>query len=177
VPNIQVVILYRATKSLPLFLQMVGRGSRVTDSKSSFTLLDFGNNVKRHNYWEFPRSWTLKKKEKKEGVAPIKECPECAYLMPARIMQCPECGHEFEPSQKEKEEKQIAELVLMQGIEIDKIAKRCNIEQLICIQEVKGYPKQWVYYYLKTAKDFKEYGKIMKYHYKWAEHQIKMRNL
>jgi superfamily II DNA or RNA helicase len=177
VPNIQVVILYRATKSLPLFLQMVGRGSRVTDSKSSFTLLDFGNNVKRHNYWEFPRSWTLKKKEKKEGVAPIKECPECAYLMPARIMQCPECGHEFEPSQKEKEEKQIAELVLMQGIKIDKIAKRCNIEQLICIQEVKGYPKQWIYHYLKTAKDFKEYGKIMKYHYKWAEHQIKMRNL
>lgn len=177
VPDIEVVILYRATKSLPLFLQMVGRGSRIVEGKDGFILLDFGNNVKRHNYWEFPRQWSLKKKEKKEGVAPIKECPDCAFLMPARIMECPECGHEFEPSQKEKEEKQIAELVLMAGVEIDKIAKRCNIDQLICIQEVKGYPKQWVYHYLKTANDFKEYGRLMKYHYKWAEHQIKMRNL
>ena len=177
VPNIEVVILYRATKSLPLFLQMVGRGSRVTDSKSSFTLLDFGNNVKRHNYWEFPRQWSLKKKEKKEGIAPIKECPKCAYLMAARIMQCPECGHEFEPSQKEKEQKEIAELELMPGTKIIQIAKNASIVDLIKIQKAKNYPKTWIYHYLKTANDFKEYGKIMQYHWKWSEHQIKMRNL
>ena len=177
VPNIQVVILYRATKSLPLFLQMVGRGSRVTDSKSSFTLLDFGNNVKRHNYWEFPRNWTLKKKEKKEGVAPIKECPECAYLMPARIMQCPECGHEFEPSQKEKEAKEIARLELLPGPQIMQMAKTASIIDLIKIQKAKGYAKQWIYHYLKTANDYKEYGRLMKYHYKWAERIIQMKNL
>tara|TARA_R110000868_G_scaffold310381_1_gene571610 strand:- start:539 stop:1954 length:1416 start_codon:yes stop_codon:yes gene_type:complete len=177
VPNIEVVILYRATKSLPLFLQMVGRGSRVTQNKNSFTLLDFGNNVYRHNYWEFPRQWSLKKKEKKEGIAPVKECPKCAFMMSARIMQCPECGHEFEPSQKEKEAKEFAELELMPGAQIIQIAKSASIVDLIKIQKVKNYPKTWIYHYLKTSNDFKQYGKIMQYHWKWADHQIKMRNL
>lgn len=177
VKDIEVVILYRATKSLPLFLQMVGRGSRITEGKNGFTLLDFGNNVKRHNYWEFPRQWSLKKKEKKEGIAPIKECPDCAYLMPARIMECPECGHEFEPSQKEKEQKEIAQLELMPGPQIMQMAKTASIIDLIKIQKAKGYAKQWIYHYLKTANDFKEYGRLMKYHYKWAERMIKMKNL
>lgn len=177
VQDIEVVILYRATKSLPLFLQMVGRGSRITEGKNGFILLDFGNNVKRHNYWEFPRQWSLKKKEKKEGIAPIKECPECAYLMPARIMECPECGHEFEPSQKEKEQKEIAQLELMPGPQIMQMAKTASIIDLIKIQKAKGYAKQWIYHYLKTANDFKEYGRLMKYHYKWAERMIKMKNL
>jgi superfamily II DNA or RNA helicase len=177
VPDIEVVILYRATKSLPLFLQMVGRGSRIIEGKDGFILLDFGNNVKRHNYWEFPRQWSLKKKEKKEGVAPIKECPDCAFLMPARIMECPECGHEFEPSQKEKEQKEIAQLELMPGPQIMQIAKTASIIDLIKIQKAKGYAKQWIYHYLKTANDFKEYGRLMKYHYKWAERMIKMKNL
>jgi superfamily II DNA or RNA helicase len=177
VPDIEVVILYRATKSLPLFLQMVGRGSRIIEGKDGFILLDFGNNVKRHNYCEFPRQWSLKKKEKKEGVAPIKECPDCAFLMPARIMECPECGHEFEPSQKEKEQKEIAQLELMPGPQIMQIAKTASIIDLIKIQKAKGYAKQWIYHYLKTANDFKEYGRLMKYHYKWAERMIKMKNL
>ena len=100
-PTIECVILYRATKSLPLFLQMVGRGSRITKTKNDFTLLDFGNNVKTHGFWEQERVWDLKKKEKKEGEAPIKECPVCYYVLYASIMECPECGHSFEKSQKE----------------------------------------------------------------------------
>jgi len=56
-PDIQTVILYRATKSLPLYLQMVGRGSRVTDNKKEFTILDFGNNVANHGFWHEDRTW------------------------------------------------------------------------------------------------------------------------
>lgn len=177
VQDIEVVILYRATKSLPLFLQMVGRGSRICKNKKGFTLLDFGNNIKRHDYWEAPRQWTLKKKEKKQGITPIKECPECAYLMHARIMECPECGHIFTPSEKEKEQKIIAQLELLPGSKIAEIAKNASITTLMAIQKIKGYPKTWIYHHLKTKEDFKEYGKLMKYHWKWAEHQIKMRNI
>lgn len=177
VPNIQVVILYRATKSLPLFLQMVGRGSRVTDSKNEFILLDFGNNIRTHNFWESARTWTLKKKEKKEGAAPIKECPECGYLLYASIMECPECNHVFEPSEKEKQEQIFAELTLMSGGDIKRLAEKSDIETLIAIQTAKGYSKSWIYHYLKTKNDFQEYGRLMKYHWKWASHQIKLRNL
>lgn len=177
VPNIEVVILYRATKSLPLFLQMVGRGSRVTDSKSEFTLLDFGNNIKTHGYWEAPREWTLKKKEKKKGEMPIKDCPECSFMMHATIMECPECGHVFEKTEKEQEEQLFVELQLMTNSAIIKMAERATIKELIAIQQAKGYSKRWIYYYLKTKEDYIEYGRLMKYHYLWAQRQIKMKKL
>ena len=174
-PDIDVVILYRATKSLPLFLQMVGRGSRTTNTKNSFTLLDFGNNIKTHNFWEEPRTWTLKKKEKKEGVAPIKECPECFFTMAARIMECSECGHEFENSEKEIEEQVMIELQKLNGSSIQELAKKSSIKELMQIQEAKNYKKSWIYHYLKTKDDFVEYGKIMKYNYKWAIRQYENR--
>ena len=60
-PTIEVVILYRATKSLPLFLQMIGRGSRTTDTKTTFTVLDFGNNIHRHGFWAY-RDWETDRK-------------------------------------------------------------------------------------------------------------------
>src|SRR5690606_12647514 len=46
-PTIRTIILYRATTSLPLFLQMVGRGSRITPNKNRFNVLDFGTNISR----------------------------------------------------------------------------------------------------------------------------------
>jgi len=90
---------------------------------------------------------------------------------------CPECGHEFEKSENEKENQVIAELVLMSGVDIKKLAEKSSIKELMQIQTAKGYKKSWIFHYLKTADDFKEYGKIMKYHYKWAQHQIQLRHL
>lgn len=92
-PNVEVVILYRATKSLPLYLQMCGRGSRVTPTKTEFTILDFGNNRQQHGGWEVERPWSLEKKEKKrKGVAPVKTCRKCGYMMASSTVICPSCG-------------------------------------------------------------------------------------
>jgi len=177
VPDIEVVILYRATKSLPLFLQMSGRGSRISKDKKRFYILDFGNNIKRHNYWEHPRKWTLKKKESKQGEAGIKECPKCAYLMYSSIMDCPECGYKFKKLAKEKESQIITDLVLMPGFEIQKLAEKSSIKDLILIQQSKGYSKSWIYHYLKSKDDFIQYGKLMGYNYKWALRQINFRKI
>jgi DNA or RNA helicases of superfamily II len=83
-PTIEVVILYRATASLPLYMQMVGRGSRVTATKREFTILDFGNNVNHHGFWEASRDWSLKKKRKKksDGVGGAKNCKGCEAIIP-----------------------------------------------------------------------------------------------
>ena len=56
-PTIECVLLNRATKSLPLFLQMVGRGSRVTEEKKEFTVIDMGNNLETHGLWDNHRDW------------------------------------------------------------------------------------------------------------------------
>ncbi len=97
-PSIQTVILNRATKSLPLFLQMSGRGSRIYPGKTHFTLLDFGMNHDRHGMWNEPREWKLKKpKEKAKQVAPVKTCPndDCGCLVFASARICRYCGYVF----------------------------------------------------------------------------------
>lgn len=174
-PSIEVVILYRATKSLPLFLQMVGRGSRVTSTKKEFTILDFGNNIQRHNYWEASRNWNLKKKEKKEGAAPIKECPECCYLMVARVMECPECGHIFKKSEKEKEEEMIVELQKLSFNDLKSKIQNASFKELEMIQKAKGYKASWILHQLKTESDFYGYEKYKGYQQGWAYRQLNLR--
>src|SRR5690606_23981825 len=47
-PSVEAVILARPTKSLSLFTQMVGRGTRLYPEKKRLILLDVVDNTKRH---------------------------------------------------------------------------------------------------------------------------------
>lgn len=98
-PPIDLVVLQRATLSLPLYLQMIGRGSRIIRGvKERFTVLDYGGNYTRHRPWDMFRDWESmwNKKPRKPGVAPMKECPKCGYIMHTSKMECPNCGYKFE---------------------------------------------------------------------------------
>lgn len=57
VPDIEAIILNRATRSLTLYHQMIGRGSRVTQNKKEFTVVDMGNNLARFGLWEDSVDW------------------------------------------------------------------------------------------------------------------------
>jgi superfamily II DNA or RNA helicase len=56
-PTIDTIILNRATKSLTLYYQMIGRGSRVLNNKSKFTVIDLGNNMHRFGPWGADLDW------------------------------------------------------------------------------------------------------------------------
>lgn len=56
-PTVESVILNRATRSLTLYFQMIGRGSRILDNKDKFMVLDLGNNVVRFGPWNQPVDW------------------------------------------------------------------------------------------------------------------------
>ncbi|WP_299128640.1 DEAD/DEAH box helicase family protein [uncultured Winogradskyella sp.] len=58
-PTIDTIILNRATKSLTLYYQMVGRGSRILNNKSKFTIIDLGNNLYRFGPWGADLDWQL----------------------------------------------------------------------------------------------------------------------
>lgn len=116
-PPIDLVVLNRATNSLSLYLQMIGRASRVLEEdigkpvherlKKYFTVLDYGGNFSRHLPWDFEREWAELWKDvkpKKLGVAPFKTCPACDYGMPASTSKCPNCGYIFTAADKPKEE-------------------------------------------------------------------------
>jgi superfamily II DNA or RNA helicase len=152
-PDIEVVVINRATKSVALWLQMVGRASRRTETKSAFTILDFGENVTRLGFWQEPRDWAqifLHPKKKGEGVAPVKDCPACGFVAYASARVCANCGAEFAPNPKTEVEV-IAELKEMQyqqnrskleGRKIYDIAQ--NPADLFELQRVKKYKQAFI---------------------------------
>lgn len=104
--DIEVVILNFATVSITRYLQAVGRGSRVTDTKHEFTVLDAGGNYQKFGVYEEDRIWTLWHDEHKSGgVMAVKECDAtkvdcngkmgCGALVPVTCKVCPCCGWTF----------------------------------------------------------------------------------
>ena len=152
-PDIEVVVVNRATKSVALWLQMVGRASRRTEQKEAFTILDFGENVTRLGFWQEPRDWAHlfeNPKKKGEGVAPVKDCPACGFVAYASARICANCGAEFAPNPKTEAEV-LAELKEMQyqqnrgkleGRKIYDIAQ--NSADLFELQRVKKYKQAFI---------------------------------
>lgn len=56
-PSVETIILNRATRSLTLYFQMIGRGSRILKDKEEFTVVDLGNNIARFGPWDAPVDW------------------------------------------------------------------------------------------------------------------------
>jgi len=56
-PTVETIILNRATRSLTLYFQMIGRGSRILQNKTDFTVVDMGNNTSRFGMWDAPIDW------------------------------------------------------------------------------------------------------------------------
>lgn len=109
-PPIDLVVLLRKTKSLPLFLQMIGRGGRpIWDVlgnliKSKFLCIDYGENWKEHGLWYQDRPWNVMcfelKKLSDDAVAPVAFCPNCESIVAASQLLCPYCQHLREPKLK-----------------------------------------------------------------------------
>jgi len=151
-PDIEVVVVNRATKSVALWLQMVGRASRRTPNKSAFTILDFGENVTRLGFWQEPRDWASlfqHPKKKGEGVAPVKDCPACGFVAYASARICANCGAEF-PASAKTEKEVLAELKEMQYKQIGKLEGRKiydiaqNSADLFELQRVKKYKQAFI---------------------------------
>lgn len=75
-PSIGCVVVNRRTKSIPLWLQMCGRGSRIFPNKTDFIILDMGGNTTELGHWERERDFSLWHTVRGDGVAPQKQCPQ-----------------------------------------------------------------------------------------------------
>jgi DNA repair protein RadD len=104
-PTLSCVVLARPTKSLVLFLQMLGRGLRPDrrTSKRDCLVLDHAGCVHEHGFAIDPRVWTLSGRMAIEPTprgtsekAKAKECPQCQAIFDGSNV-CPECGYELRP--------------------------------------------------------------------------------
>lgn len=92
-PAVDLIALLRPTKSAGLYVQMVGRGTRLAPGKENCLVLDFAGNVRRHGPIDLVRP--RRPGEAGGGEAPTKVCPECDSIIALSAMECPDCGYVF----------------------------------------------------------------------------------
>ena len=92
-PAVDLIALLRPTKSAGLYVQMVGRGTRLAPGKENCLVLDFAGNVRRHGPIDLVRP--KRPGEGGGGEAPTKVCPECDSIIALSAKECPDCGHVF----------------------------------------------------------------------------------
>ncbi len=110
--NVDCVVLLRPTNSPGLFVQMVGRGTRLHPGKTDCLVLDFGGNVLRHGPVD---AITVRDDPAASGVAPAKECPQCHALIHAAYQRCPECGHAFPPPERQRHDARADSSAILSG--------------------------------------------------------------
>lgn len=100
-PEIETIIVNRATKSLSLFLQMLGRGARITTKiyKDKFTVVDLGDNILEHQPFSFRRNWHDYFKpapwKRKVAMDLLKtwDCTFCGAINVLGEEECSVCGY------------------------------------------------------------------------------------
>lgn len=91
------IAFMRPTASTNLYVQMAGRGMRLSPEtgKTNCLILDFAGLIDKHG--PVNDVTPPAKRGKGNGEAPIKECEQCFMLIPAGSMTCKYCGYEFPP--------------------------------------------------------------------------------
>ncbi len=169
-PELGAIVLNYATASKAKYFQSTGRGGRPLPEdigkpdhlkkKPYFIVLDMADNTNLHGWVELPFEISLEPQanKKKAGVAPIKTCGSCGFMMKAQLRQCPECGAEQEIKKSK------AEIQEMEFVELDK--KKAEVQKyldygkdkwhlipsdmLVEYAKAKGYrsPRGWANYLL-----------------------------
>lgn len=98
VPEVECVILARPTKSLPVYLQQVGRCLRIADGKTHGIIIDHVGNWARHGAPDENRLWSLDRANRlarnQEYEIKIRVCEnvDCMLAYNRVEKECPFCG-------------------------------------------------------------------------------------
>jgi DNA repair protein RadD len=160
VPGVEAAILLRPTKSLALYLQMVGRALR--PGKELAYVLDHAGNVYAHGLPTARRRWTLHGKQQQDGGGErLVRCPNCGAMNSPMDDYCEHCdaalhqGGQERPSRVEVAGARLVEaveapvddtdLALMSYRDLLRWADgdRARLKR---VARVKGYRPGWVGY-------------------------------
>lgn len=180
-PSIETVVINRATLSLPLWMQMLGRGLRIFNNKTHFNILDFGGNQGRLGSYDEEREFSLWHEESKGGgIALVKRCgfnPQdkpiysekhdlrfdknnkkvidgCGRYIHAGLTICPFCGFKYpDKEMKDVELENIFYNETLKTFEKTKPVSKMNDDELRVYCEAKGHNRAWLWrqIYMKGA--------------------------
>ena len=104
-PEIEIGLLMRPSKSLAIIEQQIGRVARIAEGKEKGIIIDCVGNLEVSGYpceRVHTRESILDRKPLKQaGEAPVKTCPECSRIIRAQERNCPYCDYLFPIKEKE----------------------------------------------------------------------------
>lgn len=124
-PEIDLIGMLRPTLSVPLHVQMLGRGTRIAEGKRNCKVLDFARNVPRLGCINDPR--IPNKKGSKQGETPVKICEHCGAYNHISARLCCQCEEQFSFQQKLISKAGTDELIRKAATEELPIIERLNV--------------------------------------------------
>ncbi len=108
-PAVDLVAMLRPTLSTSLYVQICGRGTRLSPGKINCLVLDFAGNVRRHGPVDAVSVGPRKGSSSDDGKVAVdsvkaKTCPQCESLVHLSAITCNVCGHEWPREEKAKHE-------------------------------------------------------------------------
>jgi superfamily II DNA or RNA helicase len=159
--SVEAIGLMRPTKSLSLYLQMVGRGLRAKPFPA--IILDHANCAVEHGLPDIDREWSLSGREKgrKASSLSVEKCRVCeiCYVAQSPSEKCYNCGHIF--SSKERSIKyldgkleevdplknaMLVEEARKSRQEVGRARTRSDLEK---IARERGYKSGWIFHQMK----------------------------
>lgn len=186
VPNIEAVQCLRPTRSLVLYLQMVGRGLRPSAGKENLVILDHTENWIYHGLPDEEHEWSLEPVTLNSDNRAV-ECPDCQHCFRPQPHEqksgratCPNCGTVIQL--EDPGEGVAAERIVTndQAASLEEIDLEANptvvalLQNLKVLQEQHGYKAIWVYHQLierhpnVSLEDLRECAKLLGYKQGWA---------
>jgi DNA repair protein RadD len=164
-PTVECIVLARPTRSVVMFLQMVGRGMRPAPGKSDFLLVDHGHVVESLGLPHAARDWSLdeesnvntaarNRQTRKASEEKPRTCPECSHmwLVSEAGEACRECG--WVPAPKPKpvavQDALLAELCEEQ-LQITITAQSPEVAQFFC-ESIGWYLLRWPHRWTERPK-------------------------
>ena len=175
-PPIRTIGILRATQSIPLWLQMCGRGSRIFPGKTDFTIIDHGNNHTRIGRWDAPRTWdNSPEKDKDPGAPPIRICPKCRAAIPAQSRTCPFCNTTMPTPPTPPPPPGVATLVSLTPDLTGRLASTLSIAELIQAEREHLLTTPQVHRILRSRgmAALQHYARIKGYKPGWAMQNIR----
>ena len=179
-PEVDCIVLYRATTSLALYLQMVFRADRPKEGMF-FWVLDYGLNGERHKPYnhdhDWKSMWRKPEKKKKAGVPGIKICPECDSMVFVAATKCKFCGYIYPPQNNNTDIGEAQDITNKKLLLHGKMISELTPQELSLYANLYDKKKFSIRVARTQGDDFlKEFAFRMGYKDGWIQQQKKFRN-
>ncbi|MBW4607992.1 MAG: DEAD/DEAH box helicase [Hassallia sp. WJT32-NPBG1] len=192
IPKIEAVQFTRPTKSLTIWFQAIGRSLRPSPGKPHAVVIDHTDTHLNLPYPDNDIPWSLDPISLKPGQG-VLNCPKCHHVFrptglerERNLATCPACQVKFIFVCKPRDKKGIEPLEILEVCDAEfyevipeyNVLKLAAVQQIINLQEEKGYQKGWVYHQLVKMpqlhlgiNDWQEVGRRLGYKPGWAWHK------